>query len=357
MSGGCEAAVHSCRLNIDNLSDGHVIAKLDFTNAFNCLHRDTMLDAVYSTIPDIYAFCYLSYSDESILKFADRHICSQEGIQQGDPLGPLLFCLTIHPILSSLSSNFIVGYMDDVTIGGPASTVADDVNIIINSGISKGLHLNIAKCELISNSEPTSITPIDQFLNVSIDNATLLGAPLSTGHAMDSALDKKLLELQRASERLQLISSHDALVLLKASCGASKLMHVIRSSPCQGHRSLSAIDTTLRTALSNIVNINIADNQWIQASLPVKAGGLGIRSVSSIASSAFLASVSSTVQLHNLLLSRCQFATLDNHFDAQLTDWSVKHQPTLPPAGKLANKQSSWDKHTVEATYATLLDA
>ena len=57
------------------------------------------------------------------------------------------------------------------------------------------------------------------------------------------------------------------------------------------------------------------------------------------------------------MLSRCQFATLDNHFDAQLTDWSVKHQPTLPPAGKLANKQSSWDKHTVEATYATLLAA
>jgi len=38
---------------------------------------------------------------------------SQEGPQQGDPLGPLLFCNTIHPLLTSLGS-VLLGYMDDV---------------------------------------------------------------------------------------------------------------------------------------------------------------------------------------------------------------------------------------------------
>ena len=42
---------------------------------------------------------------------------------------------------------------------------------------------------------------------------------------MDAILNKRLTELNRVSGRLQLISSHDALVLLKASCSAPKLMH------------------------------------------------------------------------------------------------------------------------------------
>ena len=61
-----------------------------------------------------------------------RLILSQEGVQQGDNLGPLIFCLTIHPALLSLKSEFLVGYMDDITIGGPVASVASDINVIID---------------------------------------------------------------------------------------------------------------------------------------------------------------------------------------------------------------------------------
>ena len=39
-----------------------VIAKIRFTNTFNNLRRDAMLEAVYKTVPEIYKFCHLSYS-------------------------------------------------------------------------------------------------------------------------------------------------------------------------------------------------------------------------------------------------------------------------------------------------------
>ena len=76
-----------------------------------------MLESIKQSVPEIYSFCLLSYSNDSVLKFGSRQILSQEGIQQGDPLGPLLFCLTIYPILRELESPFTIGFMDDITIG------------------------------------------------------------------------------------------------------------------------------------------------------------------------------------------------------------------------------------------------
>ena len=89
--------------------------------------------------------------------------------------------------------------------------------------------------------------------------------------------------------------------------------------------------------------------------MPVRAGGLGIRSVTSIVSSAFLASISSTQQLQSLLLNRCPRDQLDQEFDIISTDWRAKFSLTQPPTGSLANKQSAWDKPEVEAAFNTLL--
>ena len=230
-----------------------------------------MLESIKQSVPEIYSFCLLSYSNDSVLKFGSRQILSQEGIQQGDSLGPLLFCLTVHPILRELESPFTIGFMVDITIGGPEPLVANDVKHINTIGATIGLNLNFIKCEQINKLNALTSEPIGQFSHCTISNATLLGAPFVPGSAMDSALEKKLDELKRASDRLQLISARDALVLLRASCSAPKLMHFMRSSPCAGHTLLSDIDNSLRMTLSIITNVNITDEQWRQASLPVKA--------------------------------------------------------------------------------------
>ena len=53
VSGGCESAVHATRHFMKSMPNKFVIAKLDFTNAFNNLRRDAMLKAVYKTVPEI----------------------------------------------------------------------------------------------------------------------------------------------------------------------------------------------------------------------------------------------------------------------------------------------------------------
>ena len=114
--GGCEAAVHSARRYLEALPEDHVLVKLDFSNAFNSIHRREMLLAVHSRMPELYSFCCSAYNQPSVLFFGQYTVQSQEGVQQGDPIGPLLFCNTIQPLLSSLRSNLNIGYLDDVTL-------------------------------------------------------------------------------------------------------------------------------------------------------------------------------------------------------------------------------------------------
>ena len=172
---------------------------------------------------------------------------------------------------------------------------------------------------------------------------------------MEKALDGRCKDLALAMDRLKLLSAHDALILLRASFSAPKVMHTLRSSPCIGHPALDRFDNLLRDGLSKITNSNLSDIQWIQASLPVKEGGLGIRRVASLASSAFLASAAGTLDLQESILGRCsQPHSTDQAVTTVSAHWSSTYNlpcPTLPAA----SKQQAWDKPRLTADYAAVL--
>ena len=77
-----------------------------------------------------------AYSAPSVLLWDGVQLSSAEGIQQGDPLGPMLFCLGIHDLVSSLSSEFNVFYLDDGTIGGDLQDLENDLARIESVGKS-----------------------------------------------------------------------------------------------------------------------------------------------------------------------------------------------------------------------------
>ncbi|HSN24572.1 MAG TPA: reverse transcriptase domain-containing protein, partial [Methylomicrobium sp.] len=352
--GGCEAVVHATRRFMAEMSSGEVVVKLDFSNAFNCLRRDVMLKSVADELPFLYRFCRLAYGNGTALLFGNQTLWSLEGVQQGDPLGPLLFCLTIQPLLRSLSSELVVAYMDDVTLGGQQSLVADDVEKISALGVEYGLRLNVAKCEAISLCGITSHATLVSFQQFTPETATLLGAPLSTGQALTDSLTARCADLARAVDRLNMVSAHDALLLMKNSLSAPKLLHILRSAFCDGHELLKKFDDILKSALCTICNVSLTEQQWLQASLPVRAGGLGIRRVSSLAPSAFLASAAGTRDLQDLILRQSD-KTSDDIFDRCLSTQLIKF-PTLPPSGSDAGQQRAWDKAVVEAEYNYLFN-
>jgi hypothetical protein len=47
------------------------------------------------------------------LSYGNQIILSETGVQQGDILGPVLFCLALHPVIKSLKSEFNGTLLDD----------------------------------------------------------------------------------------------------------------------------------------------------------------------------------------------------------------------------------------------------
>ena len=124
---GTEAAVHAARLYLRDIEPSKAVLKLDFKNAFNTIRRDKMLEAVQKLAPGLFSFVHSAYSSPSTLFWADNTLQSAEGVQQGDPLGPLLFCLTIHELGSQLESELCLFYLDDGTLGGSVESIKHDL--------------------------------------------------------------------------------------------------------------------------------------------------------------------------------------------------------------------------------------
>ena len=50
-----------------------------------------------------------AYSTPLFLFFGEDNIPSSEGVQQGNPLSPLLFCLAIHDLVAKQVQCFLLG--------------------------------------------------------------------------------------------------------------------------------------------------------------------------------------------------------------------------------------------------------
>ena len=74
-------------------------------------------------------------------------------MQQGDPLGPLLFSLVLHRLASEIQTEFphldlCVFYLDDGVIIGDIGDVYQVFQLIQQNGPALGLHLNVKKNEI-----------------------------------------------------------------------------------------------------------------------------------------------------------------------------------------------------------------
>ena len=122
--GGREAIVHATNRLMSSLPDNdHWTLLLDFTNAFNSISRQTMFGEFRRHLPGLSAWMESCYSGQPLLLLGKDIIHSCCGTQQGDPLGPLGFALTLHPIIKriraevpSLALN--AWYLDDGTLVG-----------------------------------------------------------------------------------------------------------------------------------------------------------------------------------------------------------------------------------------------
>ena len=303
--------------------------------------------------PEIFPFVFSSYSSTSYLQFGNTTILSAEGIQQGDPLGPLLFCLTIHSLVSELKSELKFFYLDDGTIAGTESDILDDLKSIERNSRDLGLHLNHSKTELIGSADcgEQIFSCAPDLHRVDPCNAELLGSPIGDMSHTDNAILDKVNKLKILSDRLLHLSKQDTLFLIRCALAIPKTLYLLRTAQCFHSPLLEVFDQEFRSLLNLTLNIPFEDHHtWLQATLTVGCGGLGVRKSVQLAPSAFLASAAASSPLIQQLLP--SYAPKEDALNLCLQ--SVDGPPPSSPRDR---KQQAWDEPQFKATYHTLIES
>ena len=92
-----------------------LILQVDLRNAFNCIHREPIFEEIGRLAPELIPWVSICYGQHSPLYAQGHRLNSRCGVQQGDPLGPLLFAIAWHRVVQRLPGDLQlnVWYLDD----------------------------------------------------------------------------------------------------------------------------------------------------------------------------------------------------------------------------------------------------
>ncbi|XP_031348412.1 uncharacterized protein LOC116174613 [Photinus pyralis] len=333
---GCESAVHSIRTYVNNPANSEkVLLKIDFRNAFNNIERDNMLEEFKSFVPELYPLMYQCYRQPTLLFYDKTTILSQRGAQQGDPCGPLGFSLTVQPLVEQMTSELNVWYLDDASLADNFKTVLADFINLLKLANERGLEINTGKCELFFCNGYVNEIVLRSFQQicpgirlVTCHDLEILGSPIFE-EAYSNCFMKKLHQLQCLTDRLSGINTHIAYFLL------------LWNFP----QMLISFDDLLRSSFTNVLNMNINDDEWRQATLPVIDGGTGLRKICDIALPCFLSSTYGAQTLASQILP---------HMDGQ---FPVHLQADALTAWIQGALSGAWLQCIPSANIGTMLDS
>ena len=135
--GDAESIVHATKIAFERMKgtkSGSVL-QIDFGNAFNSVKRRHLLGSTKVLMPSLMSFTSFCYSKQNDLFLNTSTVDSQSGVQQGDPLGPILFSVAIWPLINKIESKLPnhwkhCWYLDDGIIAGTEIELCESLEIL-----------------------------------------------------------------------------------------------------------------------------------------------------------------------------------------------------------------------------------
>ena len=174
MPGGAENVVHGVRMLLED-NPGSVVVSLDLSNAFNTVSRAAFVGLVEEHFPELASWIWRCYGAKQFLLLKGQEpLLSAAGVQQGDPLGPFLFRLAVHPVLKKLARSVVpLAYMDDIYLVSDNVERLKEAVLALKDDLEKlNLKVNFNKCRTTRQVPGLEEITVDKELKV-------LGVPLS----------------------------------------------------------------------------------------------------------------------------------------------------------------------------------
>ncbi|KAA8494359.1 Retrovirus-related Pol polyprotein from type-1 retrotransposable element R2 [Porphyridium purpureum] len=223
------------------------------------------------------------------------------GVQQGDPLGPLLFSLVLHKVLADTESPGLSSfwYLDDGSIVGPLAQLEGFLDAFSSDAAAYGMRVNRTKTQLVlpPGTQPAVVPAgLADLPRLAWDQAQLLGVPLDftgSGESLVPITNASAQVLQLAEQVAKLSHPEEAFYLLRGSVGPKRLMHLARTMPPPVvTRIFAEFDRAWRSIVARALGVmahEVGEPCKAEWRLPCSLGGLGLTAVADIAPFAFAA--------------------------------------------------------------------
>lgn len=295
MKGGTENVVHAIRELTRRNFATHILS-LDLANAFNTISRKFIIDQVNKHFPLLNNWIWQCYGSPSHLLIRGRPLLSSaSGVQQGDPLGPFLFSLALHPVLSKLKTDTThpLAYMDDIYLTGKPDGIVSLLHTISEGLAPLKLRINPTKSwATLRLPAPWDAIRIDEHPRV-------LKVPLypdeSTG-----PVDPDTIEL--IDEIANLDDTQIAILLLRYVNNCTQVHSLRTSLPEANKQRINSLHAYVNQALSKLLSHDVTEDAHVLTRINMPLGpGLGFTNLHTIEKEAFAASWLQSIHRLNCL--------------------------------------------------------
>lgn len=248
------------------------LVSLDFANAFNTANRSLIVSALKEHAPALYRLAKWAYNNASDLVIGDHILKSAQGVRQGDPLGPLLFSLSIRALLTKLiaklgEGRLVFAYLDDIYILSVDGDALKDVYNFFDQEDTT-LKLNRTKCAQVT------------FEEIKQDGFRMLGTCIGPASARRTFLLDKINLVNNKLDELRHLPHQHALILLR-QCIQQDVRHLQRTLQTDDIADAwNGLDKRLENEVRRMAAGGEKEGPEMTGlvNLPARLGGLGVLS-------------------------------------------------------------------------------
>lgn len=294
---GMQAGVFIAQHWASKLGDRYLL-KVDVKNAFNSISRKACVSGAEKIHEHLAAWSRWILHTPSQLSCGSFAVECKAGVQQGEPLSPLLFCAGLWNVTEALGQSVPSvqqqWFLDDGLILGTAEELAAAIGVLEQGLQQISLTLNFRKCELYGESPPLHAGLQNIPFIQDKDLWSYLGSPIGSNPGKSPPAKAALQKIYAVSEAVDDFASAypaQALKILRHCLGACRVNHLCQTCPTSLIREevITPVAAALRSSLSRILGCPVTDNVWDQATRPTQHGGLGLHDPTDSAEAARMA--------------------------------------------------------------------